>query len=386
MQPLVTAPYRNTDNGLEASVYQRFLLPGLSFKAVVIGGGYATGRELVEFFGSGGARDGLAGLAFSAVLWGVICALTFLYARHSGATDYQAFFQHLLGPFWPVFEVLLLILFVLILAVISAAAGEIFRTLLGLPPLVGQFFLIGAIATVVAFGASLVERVFKYTSAIVYIVFAALLLLTLTRFGNQLGVELSSSPVESSWFSAGLAFSGYNIVGAVLVLSVIRHLGSSRDAVVAGLLCGPLAILPGFAFFLCLIVVPEALSASLPSDVLLGKLGMPWFRVLYQVVIFLALLETGVGCIHSLNERAALAMERRGRSQTRVGRALIALMALMLAGFGAMQFGLVALIANGYRALSIGMLLVFVLPLLTIGVMRLSKAGFRSPNFEQPNQ
>jgi uncharacterized membrane protein YkvI len=33
-----------------ATWFQRFVLPGLAFEAVVIGGGYATGRELAEFF------------------------------------------------------------------------------------------------------------------------------------------------------------------------------------------------------------------------------------------------------------------------------------------------------------------------------------------------
>ena len=32
------------------SRFKRWLLPGLGVKAVVIGGGYATGRELAEFF------------------------------------------------------------------------------------------------------------------------------------------------------------------------------------------------------------------------------------------------------------------------------------------------------------------------------------------------
>ena len=36
------------------SWFRRFLLPGLGVKAVVIGGGYATGRELAEFFLSRG--------------------------------------------------------------------------------------------------------------------------------------------------------------------------------------------------------------------------------------------------------------------------------------------------------------------------------------------
>ena len=41
--------------------FQRFLLPGLAFKAVVIGGGYATGRELAEFFLPSGPWGGIAG-------------------------------------------------------------------------------------------------------------------------------------------------------------------------------------------------------------------------------------------------------------------------------------------------------------------------------------
>ena len=33
-----------------SSTFQRLILPGLAFKAAVIGGGYATGRELAEYF------------------------------------------------------------------------------------------------------------------------------------------------------------------------------------------------------------------------------------------------------------------------------------------------------------------------------------------------
>ena len=44
-----------------SSRFQRFLLPGFAFKAVVIGGGYATGRELAEFFLPSGPWGGIAG-------------------------------------------------------------------------------------------------------------------------------------------------------------------------------------------------------------------------------------------------------------------------------------------------------------------------------------
>jgi uncharacterized membrane protein YkvI len=47
-----------TETG-RSSRLQRWILPGLAFKAVVIGGGYATGRELAEFFLPSGPGGGL---------------------------------------------------------------------------------------------------------------------------------------------------------------------------------------------------------------------------------------------------------------------------------------------------------------------------------------
>jgi len=41
------------------TLFQRWLLPGFLFQSVIIGGGYATGRELVEFFLSVGPPAGL---------------------------------------------------------------------------------------------------------------------------------------------------------------------------------------------------------------------------------------------------------------------------------------------------------------------------------------
>ena len=42
--------------------FRRYLLPGFVFEAAVIAGGYATGRELVEFFLPAGPWGGLLGM------------------------------------------------------------------------------------------------------------------------------------------------------------------------------------------------------------------------------------------------------------------------------------------------------------------------------------
>src|SRR4029079_18775830 len=83
-----------------------------------------------------------------------------------------------------------------------------------------------------------------------------------------------------------------------------RHLKSDRDAIVAGIAAGPLAMLPAFLFFICMCAfVPEIAGVALPSDYLLARLDQPWFRYLFQIMIFAALLESGTGAVHAVNER-----------------------------------------------------------------------------------
>ncbi len=59
------------------SFYQKYLLPGLVFQGVVIGGGYATGRELVEFFLPHGPIGGLLSMGVAALIWSLVMAASF---------------------------------------------------------------------------------------------------------------------------------------------------------------------------------------------------------------------------------------------------------------------------------------------------------------------
>ena len=87
-----------------SSRFQRLLLPGFAFKAAVIGGGYATGRELAEYFIPSGPQGGVLAILVAMTCWSVLCALTFALAHATGSFDYRRFFGMLLGPFAFVFE------------------------------------------------------------------------------------------------------------------------------------------------------------------------------------------------------------------------------------------------------------------------------------------
>lgn len=358
---------------MTASWFQRYLLPGFAFKAVVIGGGYATGRELVEFFLPSGPRGGLLAMLFAAVIWSVVCIATFLFARATHSEDYRTFFRNLLGPGWMVFEIAYCLFIVLILAVFGAAAGAIGAALFGWPSLVGTLCLMFGIALFVAFGNVSVEQLFKWVSFFLYGVYALFVILALNAFGDRIGEKFALDVPTDGWAIAGITYAGYNIVGAVIILPVLRHLTSNRDAIIAGALSGPLAMIPAVLFFICMVAYyPEIGAESLPSDFMLQRLNAPLFHAIFQLMIFAALLESGTGSVHAVNQRIAQVWQARlGRPLSVRARFVAAGVLLVIAMILADRFGLVTLIARGYRALAYVLIVVYVVPLLTYGVWRL---------------
>jgi uncharacterized membrane protein YkvI len=266
-----------------------------------------------------------------------------------------------------------MVFMVLLLAVFGAAAGNVAQAMFGWPLLVGTLALMLAVGVTTAFGSQSVERLFKWASVLLYGVYAVFLVLALSSFGGQVVERFGTVQDTQGWAMAGITYASYNVIGAVVILPVARHFLGRRDAVVAGVIAGPLAMLPALLFFVCMAAwYPTIGNEALPSDFMLRKLDMPVFHLLFQAMIFVALLESGVGVVHALNERVAVAWEtRRGVAMPHAARFVLAAVLLTGSIFVADYFGLVALIANGYRALAYALLVLFVLPLFTVGAWRL---------------
>jgi uncharacterized membrane protein YkvI len=372
--------------GSPPSRFARWMLPGLGVKAVVIGGGYATGRELAEFFLARGPWGGIYAILFATFLFSIFCSLTFVFARRFATYDYKSFFKQLLGPAWHVFELAYLLFVVLILAVYGAAAGAIGDAVFGAPLWAGTALLAIAIAAVVAFGNKAVEALFRDVSYLLYGVYALFIILALWKFGARVAPGFAANPQTSGWAVSGVTYFGYNIIGAVVILPVLRHLTSDRDAVIAGAIAGPLTMLPALLFFIAMVAFyPQVQSATLPSDFLLQQIGIPAFHLLFQAMIFAALLESGTSSVHAINERVDHAvLTHYGRELSHAQRLSIAAAVLVLCMFLASRFGLVALIANGYRALAYILLATFILPLLTVGAWKLWKSPRALPAHDKP--
>jgi uncharacterized membrane protein YkvI len=353
------------------SVWQRYFLPPVTFMSVVIGGGYATGRELVEFFMPAGPRGGLLGMLVTAIVWGTVFALSLELARSTGSFEYRAFFRQLLGPGWVLFEIAYISLLLLVLAVLGAACGEIAADELGAPRWLGTSLFMLCIATLVWFGSAIIEGFFSVCGIALYVAYVMLFGACFLAFHDSIRDTLMrTDSVQEGWFQGGLTYASYNLVTAPALLFCARHQLRRRESLVAGALAGPVAMIPGALFFIAMLArYPEITSAPVPLQVLLRALEIPWLAAFIQIAIFATLVQTGIGLLHGFNERW-LGSERTGKRR-RWQRLAISLGVSLVAILLATRIGLVDLIAKGYGYLSWVILAIYVVPLLTIGVARL---------------
>ncbi|MBL8268995.1 hypothetical protein [Steroidobacter sp.] len=356
---------------------ERYIVPGLVIQAVIVGGGYATGRELVEFFVSTGPATGLLGMTVTALLFSVGSMIAFELARRHHAFDYKSFCTTFLGRYGSVvFEIGYFCSLLLVLAVISAAAARLLAEMFGSPELLNTTVFLAIVALLVFFGNKIIERLISAWSVLFYATYLGMFLMVWSKFGDQMTAAIGVEPIR--WGTAvvnGVSYTGYNISVLPILIFVARHFTTRSEALIAGALTGPLVLLPGFAFLLALSAFyPQIVSAPLPVTVVLEQLNISWMSTVVQLVILGALFKTGAGLLHGVNERVARSYEDKGSAMPSWLRPLIAVVAMIVAAYFATTIGLIDLIGRGYRYSSAFFLVVFLLPLLTIGAWLVLRA------------
>ena len=364
--------------------FQQFLLPGIVFQSVLIGGAYATGREIVQY----GARFGAAGVwSIVAIFAGfsLMCALAFEFARISGTYDYRTFVRALIGPLWPLFDVLFLAMAILVIAVVGAASGGVVEEIFGVPYWLGVVGVIVLVAFLNARGRSTIER-FKTIGSVLlyggYLFFAGAVLSqrwssVTASLSGATGAPLqgsSAAATATTAFAIGVLYVGYNLATLPATFFTVDRLVSRRQTFGAGIVAGLMATIPFVLTYLAVMAFyPDAgvLDANVPWLEMLRRVGGESLLAVYAFVIVWTLIETSTGMIHAIIDRIAVNLREVGRSpmtRAQVGALTVAVLSIAAV---LSRFGLIELVARGYTAMAYGFLLLFALPLSTVGVYRI---------------
>lgn len=357
---------------MNGSRIARVVVPAAVFQSVIVGGAYGTGREVAEYVSRHGPWGGLGAILISGCGFAVILALSLEFARRFRAFEYRTFLKALLGPWWVTYEVLFVALLVIVLAVTGAAAGRVLEDAFGVPRLFGTGLMLVCIVATTWFGRRLVELTLTVGAVLVTSVIFGLCVAVLAEDGATVAAAFDADTGTGAWVRSGLVFLLYNSALAPVLVYVAAPLRSWRESLSAGALAGLAGVLPALLLHLAFMRDQATLvAAELPVFRLIESFDAKGFALVYVCVLFVTIVQTGVGVLHGVNERIEAAWrERLDSTMPARLRGFIAgsavLTSLLLA-----ELGLVRLIAQGYGTLAWGFLAVFTLPLLTRGALRI---------------
>lgn len=353
---------------LDSYLFRVFLIPSSVFLSVVFGGSYGTGREVMEFISQHGPVGGLIAIAAALLTYGALLFATFELARMFQQYEYRGFFKKLLGRFWFLYEIVILLGMIIALAVVTTASGAIAETRFGISAWIGSAILLLIVFTLTYQGRALVEKTMILSVLSLVAVLVALVFQLSGDPAQQISAAFRNEPVVTGAWQGGAQYALVNGGYIPLLLYCARGIQSRSQAGLAAIAAASAAVIPGIVFHVAFMgLYPGIVQEELPAYHLMSTFGSPLFLNIYVVVLFVLIAQTGVGMLQGFLERIdGWHVQRYDRPLNHLGHGVVAL-GMVVASMALSSMGIIALIIAGYKFLALSFILVFAVPLLTRG-------------------
>ena len=357
-------------------LFRVLLIPASVVLAVMFGGSYASGREIVEFISRHGPIGGFISIAAVILGFGLIASLSFELARMFRAWDYRSLLMVLLGPVWFLYEIVVLAGLAVGLAVVTTVAGTVMQDHFGTPVWLGTLLMFVIVVVMNYRGRELVEKSMMISVLVLLLVLGGLVAYFFQWSGSGIADLFTSPPVDWSGWRSGFIYAGFNASYLPLLLFCVRDLATRGESFAAGIFCAVVMVLPALAFHLVFMGdYPAIIDERLPTYYMFGKVSPAWMLNVYIVVLFVLITQTGVGLLQGFIERVdSWSIQTKGKGLPNWGHGLIA-GAMLLVSMALGSVGIVALIAGAYAWLSMAFVFVFILPLFTRGCLLIFRSN-----------
>lgn len=277
-----------------------------TFVGTIVGAGFATGKEIVQFFTQYGAW-GTCGVLISGLLFVWVGTKIMLLAADVKARSYKDLNVHLFGPvIGGLFNGLVLIVLLGVTAVMLSGAGAVFHEQIGWSAQLGFLITIGLCYVFLLRG---LDGVMAVNTVVVplMIVFTILIAFLHPSYQdtNPLLPSLTAQPVNIHWLISALSYVSLNLLTAQAVLVPLGgEIRNRRVIQRGGLLGGVVLTLLLLAGHIALKGSPAVMSYQVPMAELIKALGSV-IHLLFILVIFGEIFTTFIGNIYGLRRHLA---------------------------------------------------------------------------------
>lgn len=379
--------------GLFSGSIGRLILPGIILQSVLIGGGYATGREIVEYGAKYGAMGWLSGFA-TFIGFAVVAILSFELIRLYKTYDFKSFLKELIGPFYHVFDVVYLLFMVIIIAVMSSATGAVVEQMTGLNYWYGVGFITIVVGILNFYGEKIIAYFETIGTILLYIGYICFSILVISHGGDNISQVFATgdhSFVPDATTGAalwtGILYTAYNLVVFPASFFTIKAQKNRKDTVISGIIAGLLMIIPWFmTYYAVMAFYPskEVLASPVPWVAMMQADNAPgWLLLLFSIVMGWTLIETATGIIHALLERIDTGLIGSGKLPMKRNQRRALTIAILVVSVAMAKIGIIDLIAKGYNALAYAFIVMYLVPILTIGIYKIIKRNGKPVETEE---
>lgn len=345
----------------------RSLSVAWGYMGAVIGAGFASGQELVQFF-VGYGWGGLWGTVLAGVLFAVFGGLLLFWVNANRLNDYYDVLKSLFGNrLVYIMDALLAIFLFLGVCTMFSASGAVFYEQINHSKITGiGVAYIGVLMFLMTGRQGLVKAYnflvpIKFLLLLIVAGYAAMVGSKVALAGNVIPAHMLNPPA-ADWVLASILYVAYNFALAMVVLSEYRAVTSRQEgisgAVIGGLMLGLVALV---CYLAMLPSMPALIHYQIPMLFVAGAVSSQ-AKMVYTLVLWLGILTTAIA--------NAFGFAQRFSSVTGLGYGvclfLTVTMALPLAtqSFSVLVatiypllglFGLVIMIALTYSLIKFGM-------------------------------
>lgn len=304
----------------------------LVYTGAILGAGFASGREIWQFFGVFG-NLGLIGVAVVGGLFILLGMITAVIAIKLGTNDmgrvivpgHNKLLVQLVGYF-------MAIMLFTVLITMSAAGGAMFDQQLGLPRALGGAVIIIMVVVTVIGGFDRVSRAFRFMMP--FLIGVILLLCVSVLFADDMketsDAVFEPSPLASTWWLAAILYISYNILAVIpIVATAAVNAKSTKHAIWGAALGGAFLTLLALVILLVLRTDP-VLSNTMEMPMLAFSSKFSGFiNIIYTGVLLFAIYASATGNYYGFTTKIKPSATKNLK---------VILIAILGFGFGLMGF------------------------------------------------
>ena len=263
-----------------------------------IGAGFASGEEMYLFFYRFG-KNGIWGLLISSLLMGIIIYKTCSIVLKKDIKSYQMFLEETLKnkKLAKIKNIFITIFLLSIFYIMVSGFGAYFSQEFGKSPILGAILLAGSCFIVLL---NNIKGVTKVSSIVVPLLIICTIIISIINirqmnFNNTFNLLIENSEISLWWLLQSFLYCSYNMVAMIPVLVNLRKYIKNKEQIIGISIISSLIIfILGISIFLLLTNIQIDLNTLEMPAVYAISNYFPQFRVIYGIVILLAIFTTAI--------------------------------------------------------------------------------------------